>query len=340
MCYQLLRPLLFSLPPELAHQLSLQGLKWLHRLGLLRAKQTASKPYTLFGLDFPNRVGIAAGLDKNGDYIDCLAALGVGFIEVGAVTPRPQPGNPKPRLHRVVEHQSIINRMGFNNLGVDHLVENLKKRKSNCIVGVNLGKNKDTPLEKAQDDYCLCLEKVYPYADFATVNISSPNTEGLRDLQGEAYLEKLLSDTQTCREQLVKQHGKVLPLFVKISPDLTEQEVKLSLTVAERCGFDGIIATNTSQTREPIARHKHADKAGGLSGPTITERSRLVTQWLAEHSAKLPIISVGGIDSAEEAQRRFALGADLIQLYTGLIYQGPGLIEKLVSVSKSNESPA
>ncbi len=332
MCYRLVRPLLFLLPPEVAHKVALASLKVFYQLGLLKyfVKKPATKPVEVFGLEFTNPIGIAAGLDKDGDYIDCLAALGVGFIEVGAVTPQPQPGNPKPRLHRVVEHQSLINRMGFNNRGVDYLVRNLRRRKTSCIIGVNLGKNKNTPLKQAKNDYCYCLEKIYPVADFATINISSPNTEGLRDLQGTEYLEDLLRVVYSCREQLAKQHQKALPLLVKLAPDLTEQEVKASLEIAHRCGMDGIIATNTTQDRQSIAGHCHADKAGGLSGQAITERSRLVTQWLTEHHTTLPVISVGGIEGAAEAQQRFAQGASLIQVYTGLIYQGPGLIGDLL----------
>lgn len=333
--YPIIRFFLFLLPPETAHCLTLMGLKCLHKIGLLRffipaVKTTA--PIQVFGLTFKNPVGIAAGLDKNGDYIDCLAALGVGFIEVGAVTPKAQLGNPKPRLFRLKSKQALINRMGFNNKGVDYLVRNLQQKKTSCIVGVNLGKNKETPLEQAQDDYLICLEKVYPYADFATVNISSPNTPGLKTLQTEGYLQHLLTVIKTARDVLCLKHGRYVPILVKIAPDLTQSEIVTICQTASAVKFDGIIATNTTAEREAVASLPSGNETGGLSGAPLKPLSFQVLTCLAgEATAKnLGIISVGGIDSPTEMSRRLEHGAQLVQIYTALIYQGPKLIRDCV----------
>jgi dihydroorotate dehydrogenase len=320
--YKLLRPLLFCLPTECAHALTLNLLKLAHSFKLTHFFSATSlqKPITILGLSFKNRIGIAAGLDKNGDYIDSLAALGVGFIEVGAVTPKPQIGNAKPRLFRLVKQEALINRMGFNNKGVDYVVRNLKRRKSSCIVGVNLGKNKETPLEHAADDYIYCLEKIFLYSDFATINISSPNTPDLRQLQTPKYLKILLSAIKKIRDDLVAQHSKSMPLFVKISPDLTNEELMDLLDIITEVGMDGVIATNTTITEK-----------GGLSGKPVANRSYEMLGQIRQYTRQLPVISVGGISSVAEAQQRLAAGADLVQLYTGLIYEGPSLLRRLIS---------
>ncbi len=331
--YRCLKPILFCFPPETAHKFTLRALKILHQLKLtcFLFPTLPPKSVNVFGLSFKNPVGIAAGLDKNGDYLDCLAALGVGFIEVGAVTPVAQIGNPKPRLFRLKEKHALINRMGFNNKGIDYLVENLKKRKTgDCLIGVNLGKNKDTPLEKAQDDYIICLRKIYPYADFMTINISSPNTPGLRELQQENHLENLLQLVKHERDALATQHHKRVPLLVKIAPDLSQAEVRTMLQSIVSVGMDGIIATNTTQARDAVQGLKHAGEIGGLSGPPVKELSYQVLQCIREIDQTIPVISVGGIDSVQEAERRFKAGTQLVQLYTSLIYQGPYLLRKII----------
>lgn len=332
--YRLLRPLFFLLPPELAHRVALTGLTLLYRLGLVRCRPS-EKQQGVFDLHFDNRLGIAAGLDKNGDYIDCLAALGVGFIEVGAVTPLPQAGNPKPRLFRLPAQQALINKMGFNNKGVDYLVNNLKKRKTDCIVGVNLGKNKTTPLANAADDYNICLRKIYPYADFATINISSPNTPGLRELQGDDYLPNLLQQVKQQRDELATQYNKSLPLLVKIAPDLSIPELQSMLSAIQQAKLDGIIATNTTASRDGVSHLAAAQHQGGLSGRPLAEKSRTLLHLLK--SCQLPIISVGGIDSPSEAKQRLQQGATLLQVYTGLIYQGPGLLKRIIKTIEDSQ---
>tara|TARA_R110000868_G_scaffold158036_3_gene385815 strand:- start:71076 stop:72074 length:999 start_codon:yes stop_codon:yes gene_type:complete len=329
--YKILRPFLFLLPPETAHYFALNSLKLAHKIGFtkLMFPKLANKPKQVFGLTFKNPVGIAAGLDKNGDYIDCLASTGVGFIEVGAVTPIAQIGNPKPRLFRLPKAQAIINRMGFNNKGVDYLVENLKRRNTDCIVGVNLGKNKQTPNETAYNDYIICLEKVLPYADFATVNISSPNTPGLRELQTPEYLSDLLTRVKTKRDELLKQHNKVFPLLVKIAPDLSAEEITEIHSIAQQVGYDGIIATNTTSSRANVKHLPHVNEQGGLSGKPVAEQSITVLKQLTAQPNHLPIISVGGIDSVTEANKRFDHEAALIQIYSGLIYHGLRLLRHL-----------
>jgi dihydroorotate dehydrogenase len=323
--YTVIRYLLFLLPPECAHTLALKALKVLHMLGLLRfcMRDPKHKPVSCAGLTFPNRMGLAAGLDKNGDYIDALGACGFGFIEVGTVTPKPQVGNPKPRLFRLPEHSAIINRMGFNNKGVDYMVSRLRARTYTGIVGVNIGKNKTTPNEQAVNDYLVCLEKVYPHADYITVNISSPNTEGLRDLQHGAYLEGLLKALMASRNALAKTHHKTVPLFVKIAPDLTKAEIEAQAILFLKHNIEGVIATNSTLDRKAIAGHKHAGEAGGLSGaPLATQNTQVVALLHQALKGKLPIIAVGGVCDARTAQAKIDAGATVVQVYTGWIYQG------------------
>jgi len=335
--YKILRYCLFLFPTETSHYLTLNALKLAHSLGLTRLLFGTEKnaPTRVFGLQFKNPIGIGAGLDKNGDYIDALSDLNVGFIEVGAITPKPQVGNTKPRLFRLKKDQAIINRMGFNNKGVDHLVKNLANKKTTCLIGVNLGKNKDTPLTEAKDDYIYCLKQVYAYCDFLTINISSPNTPDLRKLQTAEYLTTLLQSVKNARDDCATQQQKYVPLLVKLSPDLNDAELIMILDTINHIGLEGIIATNTTTTRSDALRSLLAKELGGLSGKPLQSLSMASLQKIKQHSEKLPVISIGGIDSVNEANRRFAHGASLIQLYTGLIYQGPGLLKKILrSVSK------
>ena len=327
MTYSLIKPLLFAVDPELAHDVSLEMLQQFHRLLPQRRIQ---QPTRVMGLDFPNPVGLAAGLDKNADYIDGLSRLGFGFIEVGSVTPRPQPGNPQPRIFRLSRQQSLINRMGFNNKGVDYLVERVRDKPRDFVLGINIGKNRDTPLDEALSDYCLGLEKVYPYADYVAINISSPNTPGLRELQNEMALENLLAAIGEQRRRLEDRHQLRRPLALKLSPDLDRRAVPALADILRCHAVDGLIATNTTLDREPVSGHRLAAEAGGLSGAALRERSREVLSAFArELGGEIPIISVGGIDSVAEARLRFELGASLIQLYTGLIYRGPGLVNRI-----------
>lgn len=327
MLYSLVKPILFSLDPELAHDISLQALQRLHRV---LPSNLIEKPVRLMGLDFPNPVGLAAGLDKNADYLDGLGKLGFGFIEVGSVTPRAQPGNPKPRVFRLSRYQSLINRMGFNNSGVDHLLERVGDRSRDFILGINIGKNLDTAVEQALSDYCLVYEKVYAKADYITINISSPNTPGLRDLQNEAALEDLLDGISQLRTRLEDQHQLQRPLAVKLSPDLDRDAIPVIADLLRKYAVDGVIATNTTVSRDGVQGHKLSDQNGGLSGSALRDKSRqLLRDFYRELGDDIPIISVGGIDSVEEAKLRFELGAKLIQLYTGLIYRGPGLVKTI-----------
>jgi dihydroorotate dehydrogenase len=331
--YSLLRPALFALDAETAHHFTLGSLKALHGLGFVRsgAGTPAHCAREVMGLSFPNPVGLAAGLDKNGDYIDALGGLGFGFIEIGTVTPRPQPGNPKPRLFRLPRANAIINRMGFNNLGVDHLVENVRRRRWQGVLGINIGKNFSTPIEQAADDYLACLRKVYALASYVTVNISSPNTKGLRDLQAAAQLEALLGALAAEREKLAQSHGRRVPLALKIAPDLEVPEIAGIAQVVERFGFDAVIATNTTVAREAVASLPHGAEAGGLSGDPVRAKSTLVVRELARALAgRVPVIGVGGIASAADAQEKIAAGASLVQLYTGLVYRGPALVAECV----------
>ena len=327
MLYSLAKPLLFAVDPERAHAVSLALLQRFHRL---LPDRRIVRPVRVMGLDFPNPVGLAAGLDKNGDYLDGLARLGFGFIEIGSVTPLAQPGNPAPRLFRLPERRSLINRMGFNNRGVDYLLARIAGRRRDYPLGINIGKNLATPVERALDDYGLCLEKVYPHADYVAVNISSPNTPGLRDLQNEAALEALLAGLGEIRRRLEDRHQFARPLAVKLSPDIDARALPALAAILLEQRVDALIATNTTLARDGVEGLRHADEAGGLSGAALRDRSRAVLAGLhRELGDRIPIISVGGIDSPEEAGERFRLGAKLVQLYTGLIYEGPGLVPRI-----------
>ena len=332
--YSLLRPLLFTLPPEVAHHFTLQTLNTLYYLKLSRLLfgKTVSAPCTVIGLSFPNPIGLAAGLDKNAECIDGLAALGFGFIEVGTVTPRPQPGNPSPRLFRLPKAQALINRMGFNNQGVDQLIANIQKARFSGILGINIGKNFDTPLENATDDYLIGLQKIYAYADYVAVNISSPNTPGLRQLQQGDELENLLSSLKQAQQQLAKQHKKYVPLVVKIAPDLSDNALSELAEKLLAHQIDGVIATNTTLSRAGVENLPSADETGGLSGAPLTKRATQIVQHL-NHTlqGKIPIIAAGGVMSAADAQEKLEAGASLVQIYTGLIYKGPYLVKEIVN---------
>lgn len=328
--YALARSLLFRIDPETSHGMALGALDALHRVGgVNRLMGTpVEDPIELMGLRFTNRVGLAAGLDKNADHLDALGELGFGFIEVGTVTPEAQPGNPKPRLFRLAEHGAIINRFGFNNQGIAHLVAQVKRRHYGGVVGINIGKNLTTSVDAALDDYLACLEAVHGVADYVTVNISSPNTPGLRTLQFGAQLDALLGPIRVRSQVLDEQVGRQVPLLVKIAPDMTDEEVALVAGSIERNGFDGVIATNTTISREAVAGDPQADEAGGLSGKPVFEASNRIIRLLRDHLPHLPIIGVGGIDSGETARAKRDAGADLVQLYSGLIYRGPKLISE------------
>jgi len=328
MLYALARPLLFALDPEAAHHLALRfsGLA-----GLFAATPPAS-PVRVMGLDFQNPVGLAAGLDKHAEHVDALASLGFGFLELGGVTPRPQPGNPKPRLFRIPEAQAIINRYGLNSVGVDAFVENLKKRKTKTVIGVNVGKNKDTPNEKAAEDYEICLEKLYPHADYVTLNVSSPNTAGLRDLQSAQALSALLARIKVRREKLREQHGRHVALALKIAPDLDHAAIHDIAEAARRAGIDGIVATNTTTDRKGVAGYPQAEEPGGLSGAPLRQRATDIVGALSrELKGEIPIIGVGGILSGADAAEKLDAGAALVQIYSGLIYRGPELVSECVS---------
>ena len=327
--YSLLRPLLFTLDPETAHHLTLDGLRTAHKLGLLPllARRPPDDPRTVMGLQFRNPVGLAAGLDKNGECIDALAALGFGCIEIGTVTPRPQPGNPKPRLFRLPEAEGIINRMGFNNHGVDALVENIRRSRYRGLLGINIGKNADTPIENAANDYLTCLRKVYTHASYIAVNISSPNTKNLRQLQGGDELDALLAQLKQEQQALADLHGKYVPLAIKIAPDLDSEQIKQIAALLTQHGIDAVIATNTTLSREGVEDLVHGNETGGLSGAPVRDKSTaLIRQLATELGGALPIIGVGGILQGEHAAEKIAAGASLVQLYSGLIYRGPALI--------------
>jgi dihydroorotate dehydrogenase len=336
--YPVLRSLLFLFDPELAHHLSLFALKAAHRLGLLGLfiKSAPTRPTRLLDLSFSNPIGLAAGLDKNGDYIDALGELGFGFLEVGTITPRPQVGNPKPRLFRLPEHRAIINRMGFNNKGVDYLLDRVRKSSYSGVLGINIGKNFDTPNERAVDDYLVCLRKVYPHADYIVVNISSPNTKGLRDLQHEESLRDLLSQLVACQETLSKSLGKLIPLFVKIAPDLSEQELIAIAKLVSEVGVQGLVATNTTIDKSTVNQSQHGEEAGGLSGAVLSARAREVVSTLRTAvGPDFPIIGVGGVMSGEDAQLMIAAGANLVQVYSGFVYEGPALIHQCLKALES-----
>jgi len=332
MLYSLARQLLFSLPTEVSHDLALGSIATAGNLHLTSCLlPQPSLPVEVMGLRFRNPVGLAAGLDKNGDCIDGLAALGFGFIEIGTVTPRPQPGNPKPRLFRLPQAHAIINRMGFNNKGVDHLVQQVRKARYDGILGINIGKNFDTPVENALDDYRICLEKVYELASYVTINISSPNTQGLRSLQYGESLDHLLGGLKESQQKLQARTGKSVPLVVKIAPDLEPQDVETIASQLVKNGMDGVIATNTTLSRVGVENLPHGNEQGGLSGEPVRQKSTEVLRQLAQAlDGKLPIIGVGGISKGEHAADKLRAGAQLVQVYTGFIYEGPGLIRDCV----------
>lgn len=320
--------------PETAHHVSMAGLRAAEKtglLGLISPGDELISPVEVMGLKFPNRVGLAAGLDKEGNTIDALGRLGFGCVEIGTITPRPQDGNPKPRLFRLVPHEAVINRMGFNNPGIDVGVENVRASKHfDGVVGFNIGKNKDTPNENAADDYVACLRKAYPVAGYIAVNLSSPNTPGLRDLQGAEASARLLETLKREQEKLAAEHGKQVPLLFKVAPDLEDAQVKDLAKVFLAGGLDGLIATNTTLDREAVAGHSHAGEAGGLSGRPMFEKSNhVLRQFAGDLGGKIPIIGVGGISSVEDAREKLRSGATLVQVYTAFIYQGPKLIREL-----------
>jgi len=330
--YSLIKPLIFQFDAESTHDFTLKSLKYAAQSGLLKIYPAAPvcEPRQVMGITFPNAVGLAAGLDKNGAVIDGMAALGFGFVEVGTVTPRPQPGNPKPRLFRVKEAQGIINRFGFNNLGVDNLIENVKAARYKGVLGINIGKNFDTPNEKAVDDYLICMRKVYAYASYITVNISSPNTKNLRALQEKEALSDLLATLKQAQLELAQVHGRYVPVALKIAPDLEREQVNeiADLLVAHK--IDAVIATNTTLARDMVQGMENANETGGLSGAPVREKSTLVIQQLSQRlQGALPIIGVGGILNGADAVEKIAAGASLVQVYSGLIYKGPRLVHDI-----------
>ena len=327
MLYSLLKPILFAVDAELAHEVSLE---MLNQFSSLVPRTRIEKPKQVMGIEFPNSVGLAAGLDKNAEYLPGLARLGFGFIEVGTVTPLPQDGCPRPRLFRLIRHRSIINRMGFNNRGVDHLLQQLPARPRPYVLGINIGKNLKTPVDDALSDYRISLQKVYQQADYISLNISSPNTPGLRKLQSEAALDSLLHGVHETRKALQDQHQFDRPIALKISPDLADETIPAIADLLHKHHIDALIATNTTVDRPGVDTHPLAAESGGLSGAAISEKSRhLLSQFHLALKGEIPIISVGGISSAAEAQRRLKLGASLVQVYTGLIYRGPGLVREI-----------
>ncbi len=343
--YGLARPLLFALDAERAHALGLASLEAAYRSGVnpLVAAPARPLPTKAFGLTFPNPVGLAAGLDKNGAHIDALLALGFGFVEVGTVTPRPQPGNPRPRMFRLPAQQAVINRLGFNNEGVDALVRNVERaRRRDGLLGINIGKNKDTPNEAAEGDYLHCLRKVYPLADYVTVNISSPNTAGLRELQEEQALRRLVGTLRDEQEALAARHGRRVPMLVKIAPDLSESDIDAAGRVLGDLGVDGVVATNTTTARDGVEGARHAGEVGGLSGAPLMARSTAVLRMLRTRLPEaIPLVGVGGILHGADAATKQAAGATLVQLYTGLVYRGPALVAECVNaLRRRKEAPS
>jgi dihydroorotate dehydrogenase len=340
MLYKLAQKALFATDPEVAHGLSMESLRLGHRLGATRFLcKAADQPVSCMGLEFPNPVGVAPGLDKNGDYFEALGDLGFGFIEIGTITPRPQPGNPKPRIFRLPEASALINRLGFNNKGVDHLVRRVRKHRFKGILGINIGKNFDTPIENAADDYLHCLEKVYPWADYITVNISSPNTKNLRELQSEDELDNLLGKLGRRREDLSNDHARYVPLAVKIAPDLEDDAIGVIADVISRHHMDAVIATNTTISREGVQGMKHAEEAGGLSGaPLKAKADRVLAALRKSLPDQVALIGVGGITTGQDAVDKLNLGANLVQFYTGMIYRGPELVsECLQAIANRNQ---
>lgn len=340
--YALLKPLLFCLNAEQAHHLTLTSIKLAHRCGLLNKllpTVPAGQPVQIMGLSIPNPVGLAAGLDKNGAYIDSLAALGFGFIEIGTVTPRPQDGNPKPRLFRLPQQQAIINRMGFNNQGVDALIRHVENSRFKGVLGINIGKNATTPIEQAADDYLTCLEKTYPYASYITINISSPNTKNLRSLQSKDELHALIDCLKNKQAQLATEHGRYVPLAVKIAPDLTAEQAEIIANVALQTEIDGIIATNTTIDKSSLGNHPLAQEAGGLSGLPVRQQSdAILAQLSALLGERIALIGVGGISSGCDAATKLKLGAQAVQVYSGLIFQGPELIHDCIRACAAKPS--
>jgi dihydroorotate dehydrogenase len=329
MIWELARAALFRLDPETAHDLTLALLDACGPLLAYRIPEAA--PLQLMGLTFPNRIGLAAGLDKNSAHIDALARLGFGFLEVGTVTPRPQPGNPRPRMFRLPQAQAVINRMGFNNLGVDRLVRNVQSARYRGILGINIGKNFDTPIERAASDYLACMRKVYPLASYLTINISSPNTKNLRRLQETDELDRLLAALKAEQSKLADEHGRYVPIALKIAPDLTAEQLHTIAELLLAHHVDAVVATNTTVSREGVEGLVHAEETGGLSGAPLAARSTQVVRQLAEKlKGRVPIIGVGGIMRAEDAAQKLAAGASLVQLYTGLVYAGPRLVRDCI----------
>ena len=330
MLYDLARLVFFSLDAETAHGLGIAALKQVGRV-LPAATPLAGRPTTVMGIDFPNRVGLAAGLDKNGEAIDGLARLGFGFIEIGTITPRPQPGNPRPRLFRLPDVHGIINRMGFNNAGVDALLDNVRAAKFKGVLGINIGKNADTPMERAVDDYLSCLDRVYPLASYVAVNISSPNTANLRQLQGESELDALLAALKAAQQRLADQHGRYVPLALKIAPDLEQGQIAHIAESLRRHRIDGAIATNTTIARDRVRGLPHADETGGLSGAPLFDAATTVLASLCRAlGGELPVIGVGGITDGAGARAKLDAGASLVQLYSGLVFRGPALVAEAV----------
>jgi dihydroorotate dehydrogenase len=338
--YPVVRPLLFKLDAETAHHVTVKLLRVGHVLGMLGSQSAIRNPQSeieVFGLKFPNRVGLAAGMDKSASAVDAWLACGFGHVEVGTLTPRPQPGNPTPRLFRLIEHGAIINRMGFNNPGIQSAVRRLEKRSGAGIVGVNIGKNFDTPNEKAVDDYLICLRAAYAVADYIVVNISSPNTKGLRDLQAEEPVRRLVSTLKEEQSKLQTQHGKRVPLLVKIAPDLDENQIAALARVFTEQAIDGVIATNTTISRAGVEDHPLAKETGGLSGaPLIKHSTEVLKAFRAQLPASMPIIGVGGIMNADDAEAKLKAGAALVQIYSGLVYRGPALIDEILSASSQS----
>lgn len=333
MFYSLVRKVLFKFDPERIHEMTIKGLKSTGAtpLNFPYKQDVTNKPVQAMGIYFPNPCGLAAGLDKNGECIRAFESMGFGFVEVGTVTPRPQPGNDKPRIFRLPEANAVINRMGFNNKGVDYLVDQVRKAKYKGVLGINIGKNKDTPDENAKDDYIHCMRKVYNHATYITVNISSPNTPGLRSLQYGEALNELLSALKSEQTQLAKQFDKYVPIAVKIAPDLTPEEIESIAQCLIDNNIDGVIATNTTLSRDGVEDLEHGNEAGGLSGQPVKEKSTEVIRLLAKSlNGQLPIIGVGGIASGDDAKEKIAAGATLVQVYTGFIYQGPELVKDIV----------
>lgn len=330
MLYSLARPFLFSLAPERAHDLTLSLLKKTYKLGLMR-QSIEAKPVTCMGIEFPNPVGLAAGLDKNGAYIDALASLGFGFIEIGTITPRPQSGNPQPRLFRIPEAQAIINRMGFNNDGVDQLIENVKAANYKGVLGINIGKNADTAVEDAVSDYLICLEKVYNYASYVTVNISSPNTKNLRSLQSGHALTELLETLKKRQLELAEEYQHYVPLVLKVAPDLSAMDISFIAAELIKFKIDGLIVTNTTLSREGVENLAFGNEAGGLSGAPVFEKSTACLNAFSKLlKDQIPLIGVGGILAGQHATAKQQAGAQLVQIYSGLIYTGPALIKDCV----------